>query len=536
MTILRVCKKYFQNNYGKLIIFTGLAMISQLFGLLMPYLIGSFIDGLNRNQTLDFVLKYCLAFLVFSLLGLLLNYIINLLYVNLQMSSVYLFNTNLVFHVQQAPISYSEGKDLAHLNQQINTDVNVLIMFTLGVLQNFIANLFILPIVISVCVILNSLVASVLLAFSVLYIFLFLTTKKLLFLYDYTCKEAQSHFFGRMYEQLANIRFVKENSAENFFRERLDTPYQELYKATINSQKFLMVFGSLDSVIGFALQIALFLLGGYSILSGRFSIGLFVMFSSYFSIVMSCLRYFLSFGKEYESASVSLKRLLDIQYVPEEKTGAIKINECQTIKVQHLTFRYSETDQEVFQDICCTFSKGKTSCLVGHNGAGKSTLIGLLLGLYNEKYPKGCIWYDDYDLQDLDTSYLRKNLISVVAQAPYTFAGTLWDNLLLKNPTLAQYQRVEKLVDIFDLPKSLLARDVPIQGLSNGEQQKISIIRAFLRDTPIMILDEPTSSLDTKSGKALMELIDKSKENKIIILVSHDLSVIQQCDTVVHFS
>lgn len=535
MAILRECKQYFQKSYTKLAVLTGIAVIAQLFSLIMPYLVGNFIDGLNENQTFSFVLKYCTTFLALSLISLLLNYISNMLYVKIQMSATYCFNTDLVFHVQQSPVSYSENQDLAGLNQQINADVNALIIFSLGICQNFTVNLFILPVAIVVCILLNSPVAGVLLTFSILYVFLFLATKKLVFRYDFACKEAQSHFFGRMYEQLGNIRFIKENSAENFFRERLNTPYKALYNTSITSQKFMMLFGNLDSLIGFGLQIALYLFGGYGILSKQFSVGLFVMFSSYFSIVMSCLRYFLSFGKEYESAQVSLHRLLKIQSVPMEATGAVQIHNCQTIRVQHLTFQYKNTTEKVLQNISCTFSKGKVTCLIGHNGSGKSTLVSLLLGLYNDNLPAGCIQYDSQDIQDLDTVYLRKYVISVVAQTPYLFSGTFWDNLLLKNPSTSQRRHAEELADILHFPKNILIKNMPLQGLSNGEKQKLSIIRAFLRDTPVMILDEPTSSLDIQSTKALLNLIEKHKQNKIIILVTHDISIARQCDAVVRF-
>lgn len=536
MAVVRACKRYFQRNYAKLFTFTLIAFFSQLFALFTPYLVGNFIDGLNESQTLAFILKYCTAFLLLSLFNLLLNYVSNLLYINIQMTASYRFNTDLVFHVQQASISYSENIDLAHLNQQINTDVNVLTMFTLGFCQHFIVNLFMLPFVVAICVILNPPVASVLLAFSLLYVLLFLATKKLLFRYDYACKEAQSHFFGRMYEQLANIRFLKENSAESFFRARLDEPYNTLYKTTIKNQKFSMMFGNLDSLIGYCLQIALYLFGGYGIITKQFSIGLFVMFSSYFSLVMSCLRYFLNFGKEYERAQVSLHRLLEIQRVSEEITGTIQVDNCQTIRVQALTFQYKNNKEVVLRNFSCIFSKGTTTCLVGHNGAGKSTLIGVLLGLYNDRLPKGCIQYDNQDIQDLNSSYLRRHLVSVVAQTPYVFTGSLWENLLLENPTESQRQRVESLASILGLPQNITKSNDPLQGLSNGEKQKIAIIRAFIRDTHVLILDEPTSALDFQSSKALMQLIEQSKSEKIIIIVSHDMSIAKQCDTIVHFS
>lgn len=535
MAILRTCKQYFQKNYVKLVSFTVIAFCSQLFALFMPYLVGNFIDGLSKSQTLAFILRYCTAFLLLSLFNLFLNYVSNLLYINIQMSAAYRFNTDVVFHVQQASITYSESTDLAHLNQQINTDVNSLTMFTLGFCQYFIVNLFMLPFVVAICIFLNPPVASVLLAFSFLYVFLFLATKKLLFRYDYACKEAQSHFFGRMYEQLANIRFLKENSAEPFFRARLDEPYSTLHRATIKSQKFSMMFGNLDSLIGYCLQIALYLFGGYGIITGQFSIGLFVMFSSYFSLVMSCLRYFLNFGKEYERAQVSLHRLHEIQQVPEETSGTIQINTCESIRVQDLTFQYAGAKDAILQDFNCIFSKGTTTCLVGHNGAGKSTLIGLLLGLYNDRLPRGCIKYDNQDVQELDSAYLRRNLVSVVAQTPYIFTGTLWENLLFENPTVSQRQRIDRLASILGLPKNILTSDQPLQGLSNGEKQKIAIIRAFLRDTDVLILDEPTSALDTQSSKALMQLIEQNKSEKIIIVVSHDMSIIEQCDIIIHF-
>lgn len=535
MTLLQVYKRYFRKSFTKLVAFTAIAVSVQLFGLLMPYLIGNFIDGLSRSQSIHFILKYCVLFFGLSVLSLLLNYISNILYVNLQMSSVYQFNTDMIFYVQQTSILSSEGKNLTQLNQQINTDVNVLIMFALGFCRNFVVNILILPIVVSVCIFLNQPVTSALLVFSLLYILLFSVTKKSVYQHDFACKEAQSNFFSRMYEQIANIRFLKENGAERFFRSRLLIPYKVLYKATMSNQKTLMLFSNLDSIIGFGLQIALYFFGGCGILSGQFSIGLFVMFSSYFSLVMSCLRYFLNYGKEYEGVSASLHRLQNVKAIPIEKTGVIKVDDCQVIKVEHLSFCYEGATESVLQDICCSFPKGQAICLVGHNGAGKSTLLGLMLGLYNDRLATGNLQYDGQNITELDTTYLREHLISVVSQSPYIFEGTLWDNLLLDVPTQAQRLRVTELARTFHLPEALLGNS-PLQSLSNGEKQKVSIIRAFLRDTPVMIFDEPTSSLDEQSTKALTELIAQTKQNKIVIIVSHDDFLASHCDSIVHFS
>ncbi len=208
-------------------------------------------------------------------------------------------------------------------------------------------------------------------------------------------------------------------------------------------------------------------------------------------------------------------------YRPEKIRGKFEI--------KHVDFTYPNGNQALF-DVNMTIDPGKITALVGLSGAGKSTIVNLLDKFYEPQV--GQILLDGVDLREYDTQYLREN-IGLVLQKNHIFDGTIEENILYGNPNASHEDVVEAakkshLYDqVMELPKQF---DNNAADLSGGQQQRVAIARMFLKNPPIIFLDEPTASLDAIATEQIKNSIDAIKKDRTVIIISHSISQIIDAD------
>ncbi len=208
-------------------------------------------------------------------------------------------------------------------------------------------------------------------------------------------------------------------------------------------------------------------------------------------------------------------------YKPEKIHGLFELKD--------VNFTYPNGNQALF-DVNMTVEPNKITALVGLSGAGKSTIVNLLDKFYEPQ--SGVITLDGVDLREYDTQFLREN-IGLVLQKNHIFDGTIEENILYGNPSAAHEEVVEaaKKSYIYDqimqLPKQF---ENKASDLSGGQQQRIAIARMFLKNPPIIFLDEPTASLDAIATEQIKNSIDAIKKNRTVIIISHSISQIIDAD------
>ena len=198
-------------------------------------------------------------------------------------------------------------------------------------------------------------------------------------------------------------------------------------------------------------------------------------------------------------------------------------------EIKHVDFTYPNGNQALF-DVNMTIDPGKITALVGLSGAGKSTIVNLLDKFYEPQV--GQIFLDGVDLREYNTQFLREN-IGLVLQKNHIFDGTIEENILYGNPKATHEDVVEAakkshLYDqVMELPKQF---DNNAADLSGGQQQRVAIARMFLKNPPIIFLDEPTASLDAIATEQIKNSIDAIKKDRTVIIISHSISQIIDAD------
>jgi len=293
-----------------------------------------------------------------------------------------------------------------------------------------------------------------------------------------------------------------------------------------------LLSNSIATFTGFMVQIntiAVIVAGVYAIAEKSLTMGGLIAISMLASRVLAPLSQIASLIANFQqtkTAYYTLNEIMNLDVEREEGKKFVQRSSLQgKIEFKNVSFIYPNTDKKVLDNVSFVINSGESVGIIGANGSGKTTIEKLILGLYEPT--EGSILIDNIDIKQIDPADLRRN-ISYVPQDVVLFQGTLKENIILKKPN-ANDEEIIKVAHLSGLTHFVNAHpmgfDMPIgergDGLSGGQKQSISIARAFINNSPILLLDEPTSSMDSINERHFIEMIKQYKINKTMILISH---------------
>jgi subfamily B ATP-binding cassette protein MsbA len=357
-------------------------------------------------------------------------------------------------------------------------------------------------------------------------------------------KEGQTrlaNIIANIEETISGLRIIKAFNAIDYTNEKFEeqnSGYSKLLKSVHRKRDLSSPMSELLSAVVISIVLwfgsTLILSGSASITAANF-IAYIIVFSQIIPPAKSFSHGFYNLQKGMASAE-RVFEILDADEVIFEKDNAKHITEFKdSIKYNNVVFRYGKDD--VLKNINLNIEKGKMIALVGESGGGKSTMVDLLPRFYD--VCEGSITIDGTDIRDYKINDLRA-LMGIVSQESILFNDTVHNNIAfgMKNATREDVIEAAKVANAHDFIIQLEnGYDTYIgdrgMNLSGGQRQRLSIARAVLKNPPILILDEATSSLDTESEKLVQDALSKIMSNRTSVVIAHRLSTIQNADDIV---
>ncbi len=339
---------------------------------------------------------------------------------------------------------------------------------------------------------------------------------------------------SRIYEVIGNIKLVKSFISEKrefaFISKNLDKTNVIYARQSQTYHVFDFFRGLALNVIIFAINIIVF----YNTFTGKLTIGEMVLILQLVNqarFPLFAMSFIFSNIQQAESGSKEFMEVLHLPSVEDYQTviSAEKVK-SPTITFKHVDFSYEKSNQ-VLHDVNFHISANESVALVGHSGAGKSTIVNLILKFYEPT--RGHILLKDKNYKELSHQLVRQN-VSLVFQENELFSSTVRENIAYGKPQATEKEIIEalKLANAYDFVKKFpkgLDSEIGERGvkLSGGQKQRIQIARAILKNAPILILDEATSSLDAKSEKEVQDALENLMKDKLVIIIAHRFSTIQ---------
>ncbi|MFE7327760.1 ABC transporter ATP-binding protein [Streptomyces sp. NPDC057565] len=332
-------------------------------------------------------------------------------------------------------------------------------------------------------------------------------------------------------ESLGNIALVQAYNRQETEEHRFARESVGKFRAAMASARIHAVYSPIVEVIELIGALAVMGLGTWKLAQGQLTLGGLLVFLALLSSLYSPIRGLSHLTNTFYAASASAERiieLLDQRPQVVEAADARRIGRARgDVEFRGVSFRYPGTSRWALSDVSFHVTPGTTLALVGASGAGKSTVGKLQLRFYDPD--QGSVLLDGTDLRDLQLSELRDN-VAVVLQETLVFHGTVRENIAYGRPDAAEADIVAaaRAADAHDFIQLLPEGYDTVVGqrgrtLSGGQAQRLAIARAMIRDAPVLILDEPTTGLDTQSGRRIMEPLRRLMAGRTTIVISHNL-------------
>lgn len=345
----------------------------------------------------------------------------------------------------------------------------------------------------------------------------------------------------RVEEVYGGHTIVKTYTREEDEIKRLTKHSDDLYNASWQAQFYS---GIMMPAVNFARDLGIFaitLYGGFGVLRGTVSLGNVQAFIQYVNRFSQPVRMIAQLANSIQITVASVERIFEVLDEEEMENLVSNVPEKEDtpymVEFENVQFKYKDMDELLMTDFNLTVKPGEMVAIVGPTGAGKSTLINLLERFYDVS--GGSIRYKGKDVRDIDRQELRDHY-SVVLQDTWLFNGTIWENIAYGNEdaTAEDIRRASKAAYVDEFVGNLAkgydtVLNEEASNISQGQKQLITIARAFLADPEILILDEATSSVDTRTEALVQEAMENVLEGRTSFVVAHRLSTIQDADKII---
>ena len=352
-------------------------------------------------------------------------------------------------------------------------------------------------------------------------------------------RKKESELVSVVQEVLSSIRVVKAFSREEYEQERFETRSLENVEIALKARTIKAKLSPIVDVIVAAGTCLVLGYGARLVLSGGMTTGALVVFVFYLGKMYKPMRDLSKMTDTISKALVGYERIVEVLRTESQVKDKARARNAPKfngdIEFDHVSFSYKD-EQPILRDLSFAIKAGQVAAFVGPTGAGKTTIISLVARFYDPT--NGAVKIDGKDIRSYKLASLRGQM-SFVLQETLLFRAPVWENIAYGKPqaSRAEIMKAAEIANAAEFVEKLPNGYDTLLGergvtLSGGQRQRIAIARAVLRDAPILILDEPTSSLDASAETLVVEALERLMKNKTCIVIAHHLSTIRNADVI----
>lgn len=516
-----------------------LALFSVILTLVIPLKIGQAIDCIGDKTNWGKIIPVFTQVIILSVIVMILQWVMNLINNKITYYVVRDLRNDAIQKIETLPLSYIDSHSQGDIVSRIIADAD---QFADGLLMGFTQAFS------GVVTIIGTLIFMIRMSLSITLVVVLLTPLSL-FVASFISKktfnmfklqsEARGEQTAFIDEMISNEKVVKAFSREEQTIEKFASMNEDLKNASLKAIFFSSLTNPMTRFVYNVIYAFVALFGAIGVISGNMSIGILTCMLSYVNQYTKPFNEITGVITELQNAFACIERifeLLNAKSEPLDKFDAVCLDDLEgNIEIKDVFFSYNK-EKKLIEDFNLSVKKGQKVAIVGPTGAGKSTIINLLMRYYDTD--KGIISVDGYDIKDIQRESLRSNY-GMVLQETWLRNGTIRDNICLGKPDASEeeilraaksshaHSFIRRLENGYD---TIISDDGG--SLSQGQKQLLCIARIMLLLPPMLILDEATSSIDTRTEKKIQSAFNMLMEGKTSFIIAHRLSTIKNADTI----
>lgn len=516
-----------------------LALFSVILTLVIPLKIGQAIDCIGDKTNWGKIIPVFTQVIILSVIVMILQWVMNLINNKITYYVVRDLRNDAIQKIETLPLSYIDSHSQGDIVSRIIADAD---QFADGLLMGFTQAFS------GVVTIIGTLIFMIRMSISITLVVVLLTPLSL-FVASFISKKTfnmfklQSETRGEQTafidEMISNEKVVKAFSREEQTIEKFASMNEDLKNASLKAIFFSSLTNPMTRFVYNVIYAFVALFGAIGVISGNMSIGILTCMLSYVNQYTKPFNEITGVITELQNAFACIERIFELlneKSEPVDKFDAVCLNDLEgNIEIKDVFFSYNK-EKKLIEDFNLSVKKGQKVAIVGPTGAGKSTIINLLMRYYDTD--KGIISVDGYDIKDIQRESLRSNY-GMVLQETWLRNGTIRDNICLGKPDASEeeilraaksshaHSFIRRLENGYD---TIISDDGG--SLSQGQKQLLCIARIMLLLPPMLILDEATSSIDTRTEKKIQSAFNMLMEGKTSFIIAHRLSTIKNADTI----
>ena len=442
-------------------------------------------------------------------------------------------------HIQRLSLSFHDQAQAGDLISRVTSDIDAVQSFVTSGLLSVLVNLMTLVGMVTIMFYMNWQFTLIALSVApVLFLVVFRYTR-LIKKSSREVRKKEGEIVSIVQEVLTSIRVVKAFAREDYEQKRLEDESLESVEIALRARALkAKLTPFVEIIVGVGTSLTLWF-GARLVLAGKLEASSLIVFIWYLGKMYKPMQDLSKMTDTYAKAAIGYERIQEVLQSEREVSdlpGARRAGKLKgDIEFDHVTFGY-ERDRPVLKDISFKIQSGTVAALVGPTGAGKSTIISLIPRFYDPD--SGVVKIDGQDVRRLKQKSIRDQ-VSFVLQDTVLFHASVWRNIAYGKPDASReeilhaaqlanaHEFVEKMPEGYDT--MIGERGVTLSG---GQRQRIAIARAVIRNTPILILDEPSSGLDASSEQLVFEALDRLMAGRTSIVIAHRLSTIQRANKI----